>query len=164
MICIITPIITADPINIGKLCMYIVYVHWIQFGYLCTLYTNSASTFRLSIKGETAKGNYEFCLTRQFLIFFDKTKNCSVKAYWAKHRPHHTDLACWPDIGQHQHCSMTMTPPWFHCALHCLLFPEPFIRWYCCPVFYVTLVMTRFENEVKSYCKTRMNLKVVKWG
>ena len=36
---------------------------------------------------------------------------------------------------------MTMTPPWFHCALHCLLFPEPFIRWYCCPVFYVTLVM-----------------------
>ena len=24
--------------------------------------------------------------------------------------------------------------------------------------------MTRFKNEVRSYCKSRTNLKVVKWG
>ena len=28
----------------------------------------------------------------------------------------------------------------------------------------VELVKTRFENEVRSYCKTRTNLKVVKLG
>ena len=28
----------------------------------------------------------------------------------------------------------------------------------------VTSVKTRFENEVKSYCKSWTNLKVVKWG
>ena len=33
-----------------------------------------------------------------------------------------------------------------------------------CFLYKREFIMTRFENEVRSYCKSRTNLKVVKWG